>query len=73
MSGSVASGTYCKYIAYLVLFTEKYCFIVFDFKKRSFLISSEFILTSHRGSLRILYTKISLLVVLISGLSSFIP
>jgi len=48
------------YIAYLVLFTEKYCFVSFDFKKCSFLISSEFIRTSHRGSLRILYTKISL-------------
>jgi hypothetical protein len=47
------------HIAFLVLFTEKYCFVAFDFKKCSFLISSEFILTLHRGSLRILYTEIS--------------
>jgi hypothetical protein len=48
------------YIIYLIFFTEKCCFVAFDFKKCSFLISSDFIPTSHRGSLRILYTVISL-------------
>ena len=42
--GERASLLCNTYIVYLVLFTEKYCFVAFDLKKRSFLISSEFIL-----------------------------